>query len=90
MPYTLHYHSAIKKDLKSISDKEKKRIQSAIEKKIALKPTYFGSALKGSLKPCFKFRVGSYRIIYDVVGQEVHILIIGHRKDIYPQAEKRK
>jgi len=41
--------------------------------------------LKGRTPPCFRVRVGSYRIIYDVNNQKlvVHILAVGHRKEIY-------
>ncbi len=41
--------------------------------------------LKGSLPPCFRARVGNYRIVYKINNQElvVHVLAIGHRKEIY-------
>lgn len=90
MPYQIYYHPLIPKDLKSIPQKEQKRIQSAIQQKIAIDPTYFGQFLKGSLKPSFKFRVGDYRIIYDVQDKEIIILMISHRKEVYKQAGKRK
>ncbi|MFZ2451167.1 MAG: type II toxin-antitoxin system RelE/ParE family toxin [Methylovulum miyakonense] len=41
--------------------------------------------LKGRKPPCFRVRVGNYRIIYEIKNQQllVHILAVGHRKDIY-------
>lgn len=90
MTYKLLYHPAVKKDLRSIPKHEQARIKTALETKIAIDPAYFGQALKGSLKPCFKFRVGKYRIIYDVVGTSIHVLIIAHRKTVYESADKRK
>jgi len=35
--------------------------------------------------PGYRFRVGDYRVIFDIEEQKVHILIlqIGHRKNIY-------
>ncbi|GAB6142081.1 type II toxin-antitoxin system RelE/ParE family toxin [Methylosoma difficile] len=41
--------------------------------------------LKGRKPPCFRVRVGNYRIIYEIQNQQllVHILAVGHRKDIY-------
>lgn len=41
--------------------------------------------LKGKKPPCFRVRVGNYRVIYEIKNQQllVHILAIGHRKDIY-------
>jgi len=90
MSFRLLYHRAIKKDLKAIPKKEQNRIKRALEQKIAVDPAYFGQALKGSLKPSFKFRVGNYRIIYDVVGKDIHVLMIAHRKSVYEEANKRK
>lgn len=46
--------------------------------------------LSGSLKPSFKFRVGSYRIVYDVIDTEIVILIIAHHKFVYEKARGRK
>jgi len=31
----------------------------------------------------FRFRIGDYRVIFDLVGNEIVILRIGHRRDIY-------
>ncbi len=31
----------------------------------------------------FRFRVGDYRIVFDVEGNIILILRVGHRKDIY-------
>jgi mRNA interferase RelE/StbE len=90
MPLKILYHPAIIKDLKPIPKKDKEKIKNAIEKKIAVDPLFFGQPLKGSLKPFFKFRVGKYRIIFDLVGKEIHILIISHRKKVYEEAQKRK
>lgn len=90
MTYQVLYHPAVKKDLKPIPEKEKQRIRTSIEDKISADPAYFGKALKGSLKPFFKFRVGNYRVIYEVSGQNIHVLMIGDRKDVYRLLEKRK
>jgi mRNA interferase RelE/StbE len=31
----------------------------------------------------YKFRVGDYRIIFDIDGSDLIVLRVGHRKDIY-------
>jgi len=43
--------------------------------------------LKGSLAGLFKLRVGSYRVLYEVLRDEQVIVVhmIGHRRDIYRQ-----
>ncbi|MBL7159504.1 type II toxin-antitoxin system RelE/ParE family toxin [Candidatus Microgenomates bacterium] len=38
--------------------------------------------LKG-LKNIFRVRVGDYRIVYKKTKQQIYIILIGHRKDIY-------
>jgi len=42
-------------------------------------------ALTGDLSGLYKFRVGDYRIIYEILHDEQVILIhaIGHRREIY-------
>jgi mRNA interferase RelE/StbE len=44
-----------------------------------------GIQLKGELRGLWKYRVGSYRIIYQIVKRKLIVTIIdlGHRKDIY-------
>lgn len=44
---------------------------------------FIGKALSGDKKGCFRSRVGDYRIIYEIQGNEIRILKIGHRKDVY-------
>jgi len=31
----------------------------------------------------FRLRIGDWRLRYDVVGKEIHLHIIRHRKDVY-------
>lgn len=44
-----------------------------------------GKPLKGDKKGCHSLRCGDWRIIYEVYHSQetVHIIRIGHRKDIY-------
>lgn len=41
------------------------------------------AALTGKLTGCYKFRVDDWRIIYMMDGDEIKVLNIGNRKDIY-------
>ena len=40
-------------------------------------------ALKGQFAGLRKYRVGDYRVIYAILQDDVLILRIGHRRDVY-------
>jgi mRNA interferase RelE/StbE len=31
----------------------------------------------------YRFRIGDYRVVFDLEGDEIVILRVGHRRDIY-------
>lgn len=82
MDYKIVYKKSLEHDLKKIDKKEAKRILDEIEHKLILNPKVY-PPLKGDFAGLRKFRVGNYRVVYAVVGQEVIILRIGHRKEVY-------
>ena len=84
MPFTLHYHSAVRvDDLPLIDQKTKNRIRKAIEERLQTAPQDYGVPLRKSLKGYWKLRVGDYRVVFKVIESEVWILGIRHRKSIY-------
>lgn len=46
-------------------------------------PIRFAEPIKDRDFGEYRFRAGDYRIIFDIVDQEIVILVVGHRKDIY-------
>ncbi len=90
MRYKLLYHPAIRDDLKKINEKLKKRIKKVLETRTATVPERYGEPLRKTLKGYWKMRVGDYRIVYRIVKQEIIILAIVHRKNIYKVSDKRK
>jgi mRNA interferase RelE/StbE len=84
MPYTLFYHPAVEKeDSRKISADQKDRIREVIETKLMHDPEIYGKPLRQSLKGHRSLRVGDFRIIFRISGNEIIILKIGHRKDVY-------
>ena len=84
MEYRLLYHPAvIAEDLPSINRNLQVRIRRAIKQRLATQPTYYGEPLRHQLKGYWKLRVGDFRVLYQLVGQEVWILRIQHRRDVY-------
>ncbi|MBI4226553.1 type II toxin-antitoxin system RelE/ParE family toxin [Candidatus Roizmanbacteria bacterium] len=54
-----------------------KKIKSLVEVKILNEEKISG------FKDIFRVRVGEYRIVYRKTSQEIYIVLIHHRKDVY-------
>ena len=90
MPFTLRYHPDVKaRDLLLIDAKMKTRIKTAIEQRLATEPQQYGEPLRKTLRGYWKLRVGDYRVVFKIVGQEVLIFGIIHRRKVYDAIEKR-
>ena len=48
-------------------------------------PRQWGKALQGEKRGLWRYRVGDYRLICDILHDKIIIMIleVGHRKDIY-------
>jgi len=91
MPFKLSYHPDVKKvDLPKIDAKAKAMIRRAIEERLVTHPEIYGKPLQRTLKGYWKLRVGDYRVVFKISGDEIHILGIIHRKEVYEQIEERK
>ena len=82
MEYKIAYKRSVIKDLKKIDKTDSKKIIVKIEKEFSKKPESY-PALKGEFIGLRKLRVGNYRIIYAILDNEVLILRVGHRKEVY-------
>ena len=82
MGYSVVYKESVHRDLKSLSRAEAKRILDSIERELVKKPES-NPVLKGEFAGLRKYRVGDYRVIYVVMGNEIVVLRIGNRKNIY-------
>lgn len=74
------------KDITQLNKSDRKlarKIVNVIDK-LTTEPT-IGKPLKGDKKGCCSLRTGDWRIIYEVYRslKTIHIIKIGHRKDIY-------
>jgi mRNA interferase RelE/StbE len=90
VPFTLLYHPRIAdEDLPSIPHNLQRRIAQAIETRLVQAPEQYGSPLTKTLKGYWKLRVGDYRVVYKIVGTEVRILGVRHRREIYKDILRR-
>jgi len=78
-------------DLSALDPPIRKRLQRAIEQKLASNPERFGEPLRGPFARYRKLRVGDYRVVYRVRRKEVEVLVImiGHRREVYLELAKR-
>jgi mRNA interferase RelE/StbE len=77
------YYTAFDHAFFRLSPQVQTRIQSKIDDMGSRLASFSHHRLTGSER--FRLRVGDYRIIYaiDVAGNEVHLLSVGHRREIY-------
>ena len=82
MAYNITYKKSVEKDLSRLGKPEARRVFDKIEKELSARANNY-PLLKGEFAGLRKLRVGDYRIIFAILEQEVLILRIGHRRDIY-------
>ena len=82
MAYNIIYKKSVHRDLKKFSKAEARRVLDQIEEELSKKADSY-PVLKGQFAGLRKYRVGDYRVIYAILGDDVLILRIGHRRDIY-------
>jgi mRNA interferase RelE/StbE len=80
--YNVDYKSSVQRDLKKLPKAEVCRILTQIEKELSKNADAY-PVLKGQFAGLRRYRVGDYRVIYAVLGNEVLVLRIGRRKDVY-------
>jgi mRNA interferase RelE/StbE len=90
LAYNLVYHADVEKiDLPRIDAKTKSMIKRAIEERLSTQPEVYGKPLQRTLKGYWKQRVGEYRVVFKLFGNELRIFGIIHRKRVYRDIGKR-
>lgn len=82
MKYEIIFTERAIKDLKELDKHIKNRIATNL-KMYSEKPFQYARKLISPKIGSYRFRVGDYRIIFDIDDERIVILRIGHRKDIY-------
>ena len=83
MTYSLQIKGSAAKALEKITKKERLRLIEAINR-LREEPNA-GGVLKGEFAGLRLLRIGVYRIIYEVIEEQLVVLVvrIGHRKNVY-------
>jgi len=90
LPFKLQYHPDVKTiDIPLLDARFRARIKNAIESRLTTAPHLYGEPLRKTLRGYWKLRVGDFRVVFKIVGEEVWILGIIHRKKVYEEIKKR-
>ena len=83
--FKLVYSGSILKDLKRISRSNLPKIKTGIEELKNFPDISNIKHLTNHNIAEYRLRIGNYRVLFDVDwnNKEIHVLKIGHRKDIY-------
>ena len=82
MTYRIVFSEKAYRQLKKLDKPMQRRIIVSLER-IRIRPYRYVKKLVGD--PGYRLRVGDYRVIMDIVDDELRILVlkVGHRKNIY-------
>jgi mRNA interferase RelE/StbE len=83
--HSIQWHEEARNDLKNIDRQTRKKIIAKVKDYLSKDPISLGKPLQGIFKSLYRYRYGSYRIIYAIDRGSVAILIlrIADRKDVY-------
>ncbi len=82
MAFDITYKKSVQRDLKKLSKADAKKLLNKLEKDLTKNADAY-PPLKGEFAGLRKFRVGDYRVIFALIDNNVLILRIQHRKDVY-------
>jgi mRNA interferase RelE/StbE len=82
-PYRLVISNRFTKDLRQLDPQIRERILQALAK-LEENP-YQGEKVLAQETGTWRLRVGDWRLRYDIVGEEVHLLRVRHRREVYRQ-----
>jgi mRNA interferase RelE/StbE len=83
------FHPEFAGDLRRLPANVRERILTAVEKRLGRAPDQYGQRLRQSLHGYWKLRVGDYRVVYEIVGREVRVYGVLHRRDVYTDIVRR-
>jgi len=82
--YKLLIDDKVEKDLRKINHIWRIKILKLIKTKLLENP-YLGKKLVGDLSPYYRYRVGDYRALYEIIESRFLIVVIKvkYRKNVY-------
>ncbi len=82
MKYRIVFTKRAAKDISGLEPEVKQRIKDALIK-YSEDPLSYARKMFDPFLGSYRFRIGDYRVIFDLEGDEIVILRVGHRREIY-------
>jgi mRNA interferase RelE/StbE len=87
--FSVLFHPEFPDDLRRVPANVRERILVAVETRLGQAPDRYGQRLRQSLHGYWKLRVGDHRVVYEIVGREVRVYGVLHRRDVYVAIARR-
>lgn len=83
--WQIKFSSEAEKQIRTIDRNSSLKIQKYLKERVSPNPTIFGKALSANLKGLWRYRIGDYRVVCDILENELIVLVVkvGHRSKIY-------
>ncbi|MBI4725962.1 type II toxin-antitoxin system RelE/ParE family toxin [candidate division TA06 bacterium] len=82
MTHNLVYTRRACRDLAALDKTAIARLKNALEH-LAQSPVQHSEKLHNPALGTYRMRTGDYRVIFDIEGNDIVILRVGHRREIY-------
>ena len=82
MRYRLVYTRRAERDIQGLDPDIKERLGKALLR-YEEDPLKHAEKLTQSVLGSYRFRIGDYRFVFDLEGNEIVVLRVGHRREIY-------
>ena len=80
--FEIVYTKSAARTIKKLDAVAKKKLRLKIEQYLK-NPLKYATKLINPALGSYRWRIGNYRVIFDIDGNKIVVLKIGHRKDIY-------
>jgi mRNA interferase RelE/StbE len=80
--YKIVFTRRAAKDISKLDPETKEKIGDALRRYCKDPLNYARKMIDPSLGS-YRFRIGDYRVIFDIEGDEIVVLRVGHRREIY-------
>jgi mRNA interferase RelE/StbE len=80
--YTLIYTQRAVRDIAGLDTATKERIGKTLLR-YQEEPLRYAEKLSDPILGSYRFRIGDYRVIFDIERDQIVVLRVGHRREIY-------